>query len=126
MTTLCPEDQAIVDRAEKHIGDYTSVIIHQCTRDLIAALHAAAEREFFMRADLFVVQTELAASAERECVNCPYIERPDAAELKRLVEDVKTKWYGFAIGTHSGIDAVTASAALYAILGIPAYAEVEK
>jgi len=51
---------------------------------------------------------------------------PDPAELKRLIEDVKTKWYGFAIGTHSGIAAVTASAALYAILGIPAYAEVEK
>ena len=47
-------------------------------------------------------------------------------ELRRLIEDVKTKWYGFAIGTHSGIDAVTASAALYAALGIPINAEEEK
>ena len=44
--------------------------------------------------------------------------RPDPAELKRLIENVKTCWYGFAIGTHSGIDAVTASAALYKTLEI--------
>lgn len=41
----------------------------------------------------------------------------DPQELKRLVEDVKTTWYGFAIGTHSGIDAVNASAALYKAMG---------